>query len=253
MPATAAAETRSAQVEFDRLKSEIRRELEAIKARRRSMTDAEEITIQAKMDRLRSIQRQVRSEDPAGLLADLERLREQFDGTEPAWNPRKLPFFVRRQAEATAYHETGHAVIAYLEGRTVNEVRLKVAWERRDGWQVLGGACRSEGSTALGLVAGQAAERHFRDEVRAYGEPWPLPEHSRRDDERAEKLAKKAGLPLSEYRRRAATILGQAWPAVRAVATELVEEIRLDGARVGEIIEQELTPELIRNLRRAAW
>lgn len=133
------------------------------------------------------------------------------------------------ELELTAYHEAGHAVVAYVNGARIFGVNV---WTTKDGVR---GQCRSLASDdqtqLLIKLAGVQAEslrvgrneRHHRDNLRTlYVESHGL------SDEQA--LAEAAGKHqrissenLDALRQQARAALRHDWPAVQAVARALLE------------------------------
>lgn len=138
------------------------------------------------------------------------------------------------EARATAYHEAGHSVAAYLEGTGVRRVWLR--WDAHG--RLAGGSCeyRHHSISPATFAAGRAAE-----ELAGFDTP-----ESSSVGDRATAAARAAerGQPGWWHEARehenARGLLTRHWPAVTAVARALLERGELDGAEVERLIEANL-------------
>jgi ATP-dependent Zn protease len=163
-------------------------------------------------------------------------------------NPAQQPDANAAKAAATACHEAGHAVMAWLVGRPVQKVTIAAGHLQFGGMRL--GACelkrgKSRSSDdpledmALILLAGMVAESRFTGQDASAGAREDLRHVQSLIDSRAstEKQASKLFRRLLD---KAEYLLydDPAWLAVEAIAAELIERTTLSGRAVVHHCEQ---------------
>ena len=146
---------------------------------------------------------------------------------------------------ATAFHESGHAVHALLDGCRLDELSLLWQRERNNGtWKFRGGECVTHGTdTAPMHLAGSVAS-----EMAGLGEANPK-SWSALDHKRAQNCTSRGVL---QDRLSARAKLKRHWGAVKALATALLEHQRLDGQEAESIIMGALDQNTRARLKAAA-
>lgn len=150
-----------------------------------------------------------------------------------------------------AWHEAGHVVALWASGMELRDVRL----DGVGGRATLHGARYSgltrhtgDGATPVMALAGPAAER-----IAARRAGRPVPDRWRgswgNDLARARDLGARTDAEVAAALDRAEKCLMAHWPAVRAVAGRLAEDVVLDEGEVMEIIGSHVTREQMA----AAW
>ena len=169
------------------------------------------------------IRRQLDAEDRA--------LDKKLDSTpartEGMRRMRRLPASERVNLAKTAFHEAGHAVYAHMENTGIDRV-----WIRIEGQRVVGGSCKPvrNSGTARFILAGIEAER-----LAGFCER-DAEASSKRDLQRARERSE----DMDEDRRLTARLLEQRWPAVRALAHELMAVGVVAGVDAERIIARAL-------------
>ena len=137
----------------------------------------------------------------------------------------------RKRFEAMAYHEAGHAVVAWHQGGEVEEVRLRRADEPGGG----GGYCRahSHWKSAEVAMAGQAAEIILGHK---------LPSYLHRADVESARQRGASAAGRDNAKSAAERVLRGHWLAVAALARRFMERGRVSGAEVEAIIAENTTP-----------
>lgn len=138
----------------------------------------------------------------------------------------------------TAVHEAGHSVAAFLENVGIEEVRLHL-FEEAGKLRCAGGLMvkRDRRGSALLSLAGIAAARVLG---------WPEDRTSTRQDREkaAVELERRGFVPelhMESTIREAQGKLEKHWVAVRALADELMNHVRLDGATAERTIQAALS------------
>ena len=140
--------------------------------------------------------------------------------------------FTNAKVRALAFHEAAHSVLAVVDGCRLDEVRLH--WKRSGfSWELTGGKCliRSGPHTVPMYLAGRLAEG-----MAGLGEASPM-SWSSGDAKYARKYTKRG---VVEDRRTALLVLRRHWPAVRALASALLDRQRIDGDEAEAIIVEHL-------------
>lgn len=153
------------------------------------------------------------------------------------------------QHEPLAYHEAGHVVIAHAVG---NDVEAVLAWLDPSGvvahaltstkwtWMWMRADCAEAEAEMFTTMAGDAAE------TIKFGTPsWPEPEENKlygqlRETMGDDWLAGDGQQWLGALRARVVSMLQERWPAVEAVASELLTRGFIPGSQARSLVQRSL-------------